>query len=250
MPSGGVGCGDAGNTLIAGNALNDQELPESNPCTFDVDGPYDPAMPNDYIEWCKARLERKRMRRLEEENIAQLEERRKAEKQREEERLMALASGDMVRVQASMGAGRGRGRLSNLPAWMTSGGEAPVHVHTSSGGGLSDSVEQKSICTTPSCAIVLNNIARLDELEAPGERDALESEIAQECHKYGLVINCKVSSDSRHCNSEVGLVSCVVVFDRLDGAAHALRDLDGRFFGGQRISASFLPEGDMEGVRQ
>lgn len=225
---------------------------DKNPCNFDVDDPYDPAKPNDYIEWCKARLERKRMLRLEEENRAQLEERRKAEKQMEEERSSALAAGDLDKVQASMGLGRGRGRLSNLPAWMTSGAVGGSSSSSSSSAAAaaagtelgidSDYGIDASISTAPSCILLLNNIARKEELDSPEEKQALESEIGVECNKYGPVRDCKVSFNTFQNRLNVDEVSCFVVFERLDGAVQALRGLDGRFFGGHRISASFYPE--------
>ena len=93
----------------------------SNPAvtTYDCNDPYDPSKPNDYIQWCEERVERKRLRRLEKDNLRVLDEVEKARAEKERERAEALEKGDMVKLQASMGRGRGRGSLTNLPAWMT-----------------------------------------------------------------------------------------------------------------------------------
>jgi splicing factor 45 len=89
--------------------------------TFEVENPYDPATPNDYIAYCQERLDAKKRIRLDEENRLELESRRREQQGVEKERAEALAAGDLGRVQASMGRGRGRGSVSNLPAWMTEG---------------------------------------------------------------------------------------------------------------------------------
>lgn len=91
----------------------------SHGASFDVDDPYDPSRPNDYLIWCEERLEKKRFDKLAEENKLKMAAAEKARVDMERERQDAIQSGDVQRLQVSMGAGRGRGRgLSNLPAWM------------------------------------------------------------------------------------------------------------------------------------
>jgi splicing factor 45 len=92
--------------------------------TFDVTNPYEPSKPNDYLTWCEERIERKRLRLLEESNRKKLEEIEATRLSLEKERAEAVQSGDIGRIQATMSAGRGRGRgVTNLPSWMTSGNE-------------------------------------------------------------------------------------------------------------------------------
>lgn len=87
--------------------------------TFDVPDPYDPAKPNDYLQWCEERIERKRRARIEVENRKTIEENEKQRAALEKQRAEASQQGDVDRLMA-LGSGRGRGRgLSNLPAWMT-----------------------------------------------------------------------------------------------------------------------------------
>ncbi|CAM9141310.1 unnamed protein product [Discosporangium mesarthrocarpum] len=140
--------------------------PSNRPPTWDmgfgdVEDPYDPAHPNDYVEYCNERINKK----LEEEKQKELkkimEEQERERKRQEEERAATIlkikeaaakahaaasaggvgggggggsgqqgavgagAGGpppNIAALSASMGMGRGRGRgLSNLPAWMTKG---------------------------------------------------------------------------------------------------------------------------------
>jgi hypothetical protein len=60
---------------------------------FDVDDPYDPCKPNDYIAYCEERLEKKRLKRMEEENKIKFEELERDRNEREKERLNAAKSG-------------------------------------------------------------------------------------------------------------------------------------------------------------
>ena len=84
---------------------------------FDVEDPYDPSRPNDYIQMCEERQEKKRLRRMEEENYRILQQREQERLRVEAERAEALQKGDFSRVEASL-AGPRRG-VSNLPSWMT-----------------------------------------------------------------------------------------------------------------------------------
>mmetsp|Transcript_29996 Transcript_29996/g.30446 ORF Transcript_29996/g.30446 Transcript_29996/m.30446 type:complete len:248 (+) Transcript_29996:136-879(+) len=98
--------------------------------TLDVEDPYDPSHPNDYLEYCELRLEKKRRARIELENKKTIEESERKRAAVDKERAEAAQRGDVERLKemqiqtqlAQGGRGRGRG-LSNLPAWMTSSGE-------------------------------------------------------------------------------------------------------------------------------
>jgi splicing factor 45 len=110
------------------NLLNSQNQISnaSHGASFDVEDPYDPSRPNDYLLWCEERLEKKRLDKLNEENKQLMAEAERARLDMEKERSEAMVNGDVQRLQVSMGAGRGRGRgLSNLPAWMAQYAEAP-----------------------------------------------------------------------------------------------------------------------------
>mmetsp|Transcript_19864 Transcript_19864/g.28557 ORF Transcript_19864/g.28557 Transcript_19864/m.28557 type:complete len:496 (+) Transcript_19864:96-1583(+) len=105
--------------------------------TYECEDPYDPSKPNDYLQWCEERIERRRLRRLEEENRRTLEEMERKREEIAQERARALQEGDLERVQATMPSiGRGRGRgVTNLPAWMT----ASSQQGTSAGSNSSPS---------------------------------------------------------------------------------------------------------------
>ena len=125
---------------------NKEELPTSprkSPvtavATYECADPYDPSKPNDYIQWCEERLDRRRMRRLEDENRRTLQAQEEQRIAKEKERAEALERGDLAKLQAtlpSMGRGRGRG-VSNLPAWMTAGDGGGL------GGGLRSEVSEE-----------------------------------------------------------------------------------------------------------
>lgn len=87
--------------------------------SFEVDDPYDPAQPNDYLMWCDERQELKRLKLVEANNERILQERYRDRVRLEQERAHAIQTGDVQRLEATLG-GRGSGRgLSNLPSWMT-----------------------------------------------------------------------------------------------------------------------------------
>jgi len=103
--------------------------------SFDVEDPYEPSRPHDYLRWCEERLEKKKQDKLADENKIRIQEAEKIRIDQERERAQAMESGDMQRIQSTLGAGRGRGRgLSNMPAWM-SNYAAPSSSQEAAGGG-------------------------------------------------------------------------------------------------------------------
>lgn len=119
---------------------------------FDVDDPYDPSKPNDYVKLLEEREEAIQLQRLQRENQLVLEENERIREENAKQRLLAVQSGDYSSLLASsinnrgsgissadqpssgsenrgssydppMGRGRGRGMI-NLPAWMTQKMEA------------------------------------------------------------------------------------------------------------------------------
>ncbi|OZJ06225.1 hypothetical protein BZG36_00764 [Bifiguratus adelaidae] len=91
---------------------------------------------------------------------------------------------------------------------------------------------------TFSPVILLTNMVDPEEVD-----DALQEETAEECAKYGTVEKCLVYQ----VNPALGLpphqsVRLFVKFANLEGAGRAVRDLDGRYFGGRQIQAQFYDE--------
>lgn len=107
--------------------INDSILNNNNnsSVSFDIIDSYDPIKPNDYIKLCEERIENKRKAKLIEDNQLLLLEQKKQREIKEQEMLDAVNrashSGDISTLHslAAMGKGRGRGGVSNLPAWMT-----------------------------------------------------------------------------------------------------------------------------------
>ena len=108
---------------------------------------YNPLKPNDYLQLCVERIEKKRLFELQEENNRRLEELERGRFVRETERKQANDEGDLTKVRMLMlatqtGPGRGRGRgLSNLPAWMTAAASVVDGGGDGDGGTEGDSLE-------------------------------------------------------------------------------------------------------------
>ena len=113
---------------------NNQVFSSNHGASFDVEDPYDPSRPNDYLFWCEERIEKKRLEKLAGENKRKIAEGERARLDMEQERYKAMESGDVQRLEISMGVGRGRGRgLSNLPAWMSQLATVPSAFNSDGG---------------------------------------------------------------------------------------------------------------------
>jgi splicing factor 45 len=92
--------------------------------------------------------------------------------------------------------------------------------------------------SNPSCVVLLKNMTTVEEVD-----DSLGAETKQECSKYGTVLDCVI----RPVPPQVAAppeerVRIFVLFESQGGAIKAFRDLNGRYFGGRQISASFFDE--------
>lgn len=77
----------------------------------------------------------------------------------------------------------------------------------------------------------------------PGEvDDDLEGEVASECAKYGTVTRVLIFEITEPNFPADEAVRIFVQFERGAEATKALIDLDGRFFGGRVVRASFYEE--------
>lgn len=87
------------------------------------------------------------------------------------------------------------------------------------------------------CKVVL-----LQNMVGPGDVDEeLEPEVAEECAKYGEVAKCLIF-EIPHGVPEEEAVRIFVEFARVESAIKAVVDLNGRFFGGRMVRASFYSE--------
>lgn len=95
--------------------------------------------------------------------------------------------------------------------------------------------EQKSVTDllkNPTKVLCLRNMV------GPGEVDnELQDETSEECTKYGQVVKCIIYE--MHGVSDDEAIRIFIEFDRLESAIKGLVDLNGRFFGGRSVKASF-----------
>ncbi|XP_076939549.1 DNA-damage-repair/toleration protein 111-like [Bidens hawaiensis] len=108
-------------------------------------------------------------------------------------------------------------------------------------GEAKQQVEKKtrgvSINGTPTRVVLLRNMV------GPGEvDDDLESEVAEECSKYGTVTRVLIFEITEPSFPVDEAVRIFVQFERSEQATKALVDLEGRFFGGRVVRATFYDE--------
>lgn len=83
----------------------------------------------------------------------------------------------------------------------------------------------------------------LRNMVGPGEvDDELEDEVASECQKYGTVTRVLIFEITEPNFPTDEAVRIFVQFERSEWTTKALIDLDGRFFGGRTVRASFYDE--------
>eukprot|EP00002_Diphylleia_rotans_P037718 TRINITY_DN8456_c0_g1_i1.p1 TRINITY_DN8456_c0_g1~~TRINITY_DN8456_c0_g1_i1.p1 ORF type:complete len:432 (+),score=121.21 TRINITY_DN8456_c0_g1_i1:66-1361(+) len=105
-------------------------------------------------------------------------------------------------------------------------------------------VEQVGISRSGS--IIYGPISRvvvLKNMVGPGEvDDELKDETVEECAKYGEIKSCHIYESDEIGVTPEEAVRIFLQFASQDSALKALVDLDGRFFGGRRVSGSFYAE--------
>lgn len=90
--------------------------------------------------------------------------------------------------------------------------------------------------TQPSRCVLLKHLYTEQDTQAAGWDKELEEDVAYECNdKYGKVVHIAIAPGST--DGEV-----YVKFDQLKSGENAIKGLNGRFFGGQRITAQFVVE--------
>lgn len=98
-------------------------------------------------------------------------------------------------------------------------------------------VKGVSISGQPTRVVLLRNMV------GPGEvDDDLETEVAEECAKYGTVTRVLIFEITEPNFPVDEAVRIFVQFERSEQATKALVDLEGRFFGGRVVKATFYEE--------
>ncbi|KAK0285130.1 Phosphatidylinositol-3-phosphatase SAC1 [Friedmanniomyces endolithicus] len=86
----------------------------------------------------------------------------------------------------------------------------------------------------PSRCVLLKNMYNQADENEPGWQKTLEEDVSTECEdKYGHVVHIGLSLDNN--DGEI-----YIKFDRVEGGQNAIRGLNGRWFGGQMITAQFV----------
>ena len=99
-------------------------------------------------------------------------------------------------------------------------------------------VMQKLMRKEDSKVMILRNMVDADEID-----EDLESEVTEECGKYGEVSRVVIYQERQgeEVDADV-LVKIFVEFSHLDFCSRAIDGLNGRWFGGRKISASAYPQ--------
>ena len=91
------------------------------------------------------------------------------------------------------------------------------------------------------------HVVLLRNMVGPGEvDDDLEDEVGMECSKYGNVQRVLIFEVTEPGFPADQAVRIFVEFDRTEATTKALVDLEGRFFGGRTVRATFYDEGKFD----
>lgn len=105
---------------------------------------------------------------------------------------------------------------------------------TSASTGTDESKKITEMMRNPTRVVLLTNMV------GPGEvDDDLEPETKEECGKYGEVVKCVIFEIPGPAVKAEDAVRIFVEFKRVESAIKAVVDLNGRFFGGRTVRASF-----------
>nr|XP_043628751.1 DNA-damage-repair/toleration protein DRT111, chloroplastic [Erigeron canadensis] len=157
------------------------------------------------------------------------------------------AGGQMTaaqRMMAKMGwkAGQGLGKQEQgittpLVAKKTDRRAGVIVNATEQKQAVEKKVKGVSINGEPTRVVLLRNMV------GPGEvDDDLETEVAEECAKYGTVTRVLIFEITEPNFPVDEAVRIFVQFERSEQATKALVDLEGRFFGGRVVRATFYDE--------
>jgi len=89
----------------------------------------------------------------------------------------------------------------------------------------------------PTKVVCLRNMVGKGEVD-----DELQQETAEECGKYGAVVKCLIYEMRGIQVPDEEAIRIFIEFERVPSAVRAMIDLNGRFFGGRKVKASYYDE--------
>ncbi|KAI8390108.1 hypothetical protein BD560DRAFT_379937 [Blakeslea trispora] len=233
--------------------LNEQ----AQPIVFDMMEDYDPHKPNDYEQY---KEERKELRE---------QQKRKREWEKKQQEIQQKQHYDYSRSRSRSRRSRSRSRSPEPPYHSPPRQEAPS-VRINVNETADDAYKRRAMLTqqtiadpTKSAQTMASQIADkitanqnkqdvpfsetpthvvlLTNMVGPGEvDDLLQQETAEECSKYGKVERCLIFEVPKGQIPDDRAVRIFVKFAGIESAKQAVNDLNGRFFGGRVVSASFF----------
>lgn len=132
--------------------------------------------------------------------------------------------------------------LLGAPAFVTAGTTPGTAPKASSGSSAAKSPAAAQVVPGPPTRVLL-----LRNMIAPGEVDAdLEDEVAEECEKFGQVVRVMIfeMTDAGFPSREA--VRIFVEFTDVQASARCAADMNGRYFGGRTVAASYYSEAMFE----
>ncbi|XP_058196937.1 DNA-damage-repair/toleration protein DRT111, chloroplastic [Rhododendron vialii] len=137
------------------------------------------------------------------------------------------------RMMAKMGWKEGQG-LGKQEQGITT---PLVAKKTDRRAGVIINASEKKVKFTPTRVLLLRNMV------GPGEvDDELEDEVGSECAKYGIVTKVLIFEITEPNFPSDEAVRIFVQFERAEETTKAVVDLEGRFFGGRVVKATFYDE--------
>jgi splicing factor 45 len=107
----------------------------------------------------------------------------------------------------------------------------------------SDIKRRKTMDEDESQPALATTVVLLQNMVGRGQVDSeLEAETAEECSKYGRVVECVIFEFTDPAVPDTDAVRIFIHFERLASARAAVTEMNGRLFDGRKVRATFFNE--------